>query len=638
MRQRGRGRACDTSVRSPCGGMWQRGRDRTCISRPCTGESTIWQRGRGRQQQRGRRTRTRIGRSRARGQSVQEEEPEREPLPIINICNKTDEIQKDFAFTPTRPEGLYIPDGVDTSNLEDLFKLFFDEEMVDYICKSSNEYAEVLKDTKPVMYKYYNNMSPVDFYKMVAILIHLGYKRIPRYRLAWNSTSLCYDSFVAKVLSRNKFESMMTFLHVVDKQKESQLKDDKDKLLKVRPLYEHINSQCQKYCQPNQEVSIDERMVCSKAHFSFKQYIRNKPTKWGFKLWCLCNASNGYTVNFSIYRGKTGEIISGKGLSYDVVLRLMDGYLDQGYNLFVDNFYTSPTLASDLFERKTHITGTLDRTRKGVPPEVNSCFKELSSRHKHRGEGLFVRDGCAVYSTWNDTKCLTVLSTKYPGHADTTVKRNTKDAEGRHEKSDVPIPSPIYHYNKHMGGVDKSDQLIHYYNVLRATKKYWKTLFFHFIDIAVVNSYIIHLEKQANPLSHYQFRENLVRCLSGVIIESPDYREYHEVVDSTSRRGMSSSKCLLSEHYPQITTQRYQCLYCKVTENATHFTTRLCKKCQIPLCLIERNCFLKWHEESFTPTRNKWLKCKTAPTKPKRGRPAGSAKSKGKGKRKRKGW
>ena len=25
MRQRGRGRACDTSVRSPCGGMWQRG-------------------------------------------------------------------------------------------------------------------------------------------------------------------------------------------------------------------------------------------------------------------------------------------------------------------------------------------------------------------------------------------------------------------------------------------------------------------------------------------------------------------------------------------------------------------------------------------------------------------------------------
>ena len=188
------------------------------------------------------------------------------------------------------------------------------------------------------MYSYYNTMCTEDFYKMVAILIHLGYKKIPRYRLAWKSSSLCYNQFISKVLSRNKFESIMTFLHVVDKDKESQLRDKKDKILKVRPLFDHISSRCQKFCQPSEEISIDERMVRSKARFSFKQYIKNKPTKWGFKLWRLCNSSDGYTIKFSIYRGKTGEISSGKGLSYDVVMRLMDDFLDKGYNLFVDNF------------------------------------------------------------------------------------------------------------------------------------------------------------------------------------------------------------------------------------------------------------------------------------------------------------
>ena len=87
----------------------------------------------------------------------------------------------------------------------------------------------------------------------------------------------------------------------MDRQKESQLKDDKDKLLKVCPLYGHINSQCQKSCQPSQEISIDEQMVHSKALFLSSNIFEINPQKWGFKLWCLCNSSTGYTVKFSIY-------------------------------------------------------------------------------------------------------------------------------------------------------------------------------------------------------------------------------------------------------------------------------------------------------------------------------------------------
>ena len=57
-------------------------------------------------------------------------------------------------------------------------------------------------------------------------------------------------------------------------------------------------------------------------------------------------------------------------MGYDVVLQLMKDYLNQGWTLYVDNFYTSPTLAIDLFDLKTHLTGTLDKGRKGVPEEV----------------------------------------------------------------------------------------------------------------------------------------------------------------------------------------------------------------------------------------------------------------------------
>lgn len=433
-------------------------------------------RGRERGGARGRRARS-CSRGRGHGKQHSSKDPEREPLPIEGILTRTDVPKDIFPFTPVTSPGMYLPDNTDSSDPETLFRLFFSDDIVDYICRASDEYADSLQDRRKVMYKYYKRMSPEDFYKVVALLIHFGYKKIPSYRLAWSKASLCYDPFVSSIMSRNRFESLMYFLHVVSQEDEEQFKNDKDKLAKVRPLSDHINKKSKMYCQPEKEISIDERMVRSKARFGFKQYIRNKPTKWGFKLWCLCNASNGYTVKFSVYRGKVGEVSSKKGLGYDVVLHLMKDYLNEGRTLYVDNFYTSPTLAVDLFDLRTHLTGTLDKTRIGVPEEVFTMLEMLSATGTCRGDGFYVRDKSVVYCAWKDTKCIAMLSTEHPGHSVCTVKRNTKDSTGRYVKKDVPIPSPVFFYNKHMGGVDKSDQLIHYYNVLRQTKKYWKTLF-----------------------------------------------------------------------------------------------------------------------------------------------------------------
>ena len=82
-----------------------------------------------------------------------------------------------------------------------------------------------------------------------------------------------------ELMSRNRFETISTFLHVVKPSEETTLADDP--LKKVRPLYDDIKNKCLSYYQPLQEISVDERMVKSKARSKFKQYIRNKPTKWG---------------------------------------------------------------------------------------------------------------------------------------------------------------------------------------------------------------------------------------------------------------------------------------------------------------------------------------------------------------------
>ncbi len=65
-----------------------------------------------------------------------------------------------------------------------------------------------------------------------------------------------------------------------------------------------------------------------------------------------------------------------------------------------------------------------------------------------------------------------------------------------------------------MGGVDKSDQFLAYHNVLRKTVRYWKTLFYHAIDIAVVNSFILYnyvaTLSGCRTVTENDFRDDLV--------------------------------------------------------------------------------------------------------------------------------
>ena len=68
---------------------------------------------------------------------------------------------------------------------------------------------------------------------------------------------------------------------------------------------------------PQKYVAIDKHMVKSRHRSGFHQFIKDKPTKWGIKLWVLAENSNGYTVYFNIYIGRAaGQTIGEHGLGY----------------------------------------------------------------------------------------------------------------------------------------------------------------------------------------------------------------------------------------------------------------------------------------------------------------------------------
>ena len=161
-------------------------------------------------------------------------------------------------------------------------------------------------------------------------------------------------------------------------------------------------------------------------------------------------------------------------------------------------------------------TGTLCLSCSGVPDAVKKLAQTLNGRSVPRGTGYYIReqDSKNVYCCWRDNQCLTVLSSCYPGHTDSTVRRRSKDQLGSYVAIDVPLPTAIKQYNQFMGGVDLSDQLIGYHPVLRQTKRYWKTLLYHLIEVCLTNSFVLYKWQCAvssrKPPTENCFRDSLV--------------------------------------------------------------------------------------------------------------------------------
>lgn len=220
-----------------------------------------------------------------------------------------------------------------------------------------------------------------EMLRFIALLIYMGIVQVPRLHPYWNTGPVSGGLLPVKIMSRKRFFSLLAFLHVTDPEEQSTA--SAGKLRKVWPLLQHINDASARFFQLWEALAVDERMVKSKARSGIGQYIRDKVTKWGYKLWVLAESETGYTLHFFVYTGKR-ETPGPHGLAFDVVSKLREKYLDQGYKIYMDNFYTSKHLFEHLLQCKTLACGTTRKDRRGFPGDLRHEMGKKGSAGGHR--------------------------------------------------------------------------------------------------------------------------------------------------------------------------------------------------------------------------------------------------------------
>lgn len=396
------------------------------------------------------------------------------------------------------------------------FRLFFTTSLLETCMQFTNKYARQFiaehshRFSKHSRSKEWKPVTQHEILAFIAVLLNMGIKKQPTLASYWSTSSSQHIPWFSAMFTRNRFQSILTFFHMVDT---SNLPKPGtrtyDPCARFQVLIEHSNRLAKHYFTPYMSLSVDESMIGTKNHTQLLQYIPKKHHRWGIKLWMLCDATTHYCINFFVYKGAKGtekDLVSTKGLGFTVVTKLLEmgDFLNKGYHVYADNFFTSISLTQYLYSKNTFFTGTLRKTRKGIPPDMTSKFEVGQKKYLRANEMLML----GYREKKSQKSQVLLISTEAKAGSEMRTKKRGNQVKTTNK------PEVIRKYNDNMGGVDVSDQMLYQYLDERRTLKFWKKVIFNIFGRMVLNSYILYKTNTSKPLTRLDFIISIIEDIS----------------------------------------------------------------------------------------------------------------------------
>lgn len=398
----------------------------------------------------------------------------------------------------------------------------------------------------------------------------------------WSTDKLLRTENFPRIMKKDRYISLLQMLYFHDNSETT----NQDVLIKIRSIIDRLQNSFSRPFYPYQHLCINESLLLFKGRCFSKHFIPSKRRKFEIKSFVVYDCRTGYIEDFIVYcEARTNTTnnnhLAEIGKSGNIVMTLMEPYLNKGHVLVTDSWYSSPALFSLLHQNKTNAFGTVRKTKRGMPNISNKLCK---------GEVAFQSTDKLLALKWMDKREVLVLSSCHSAEYVETKKSDVKTG--------APIlkPSVIVDYNRIMGAVDKTDMILNSTNIIEKTLKWYKKFFFHMLDLSIYNTYILYEITSKKNITFAKFHLCLIR---EILLKYPN-----ENTCSNKSGGQTASKDnllrLVSRHFPSKYTNptgtrqngRRKCVVC--SKHKMRAETRFqCKDCNVGLCI--EPCFELYH-------------------------------------------
>lgn len=446
------------------------------------------------------------------------------------------------------------------NNIVSAFQLFLDHTLENIILKMTNiEGRRVYSDN-------WENLDSTTLQAYVGLLLLAGV-----YKSYGESTKSLWHAETGRPIFRatmplKRFCCISRVLRFDDKRNRRERRAV-DKLAPIREFWEKWIEILPKLYNAGDNVTVDEQLVGFRGRCPFKQYIPSKPTKYGIKVWTVCDSSSSYVLKAQVYTGKAPGAEREKNQGMRVVLDLTHGL--RGQNVTCDNFFTSYQLGQMLLKRNLTMLGTVRKNKPELP--LMTTKNEL-----HRSYFFFTKDTTVVSYVPKKNRNVILMSTLH----------NSKEVSDREDKK----PLIILDYNRTKGAVDTLDQVTATYTCKRKSNRWPMILFYNIIDISAYNAFVLWREINPDWNKNILFKRRIfIQELGNQLIQPyissrkhlPRNQQASEIVKNIQQTSIEDPSQFLPSS-SKTGQKRARCKFCP--SRCDNKTNMMCAKCNKHLC------------------------------------------------------
>ncbi|XP_062874387.1 piggyBac transposable element-derived protein 4-like [Trichomycterus rosablanca] len=485
----------------------------------------------------------------------------------------------------------------DDADTLDYFRLLFPDSLFEHMVEQTNNYALYRQRRSGRSDTHWH---PTDIREMrayVGLNVLMGINQLPDYGMYWASDIFIGNAGFKKTMTARRFEKLTQNLQLCDRLSEpSKGELGYDGLYKIRPLLEIVGSTIWEAYVPNRCLTVDKCAVALKGRFSATQYMPSKPLRKGLKVWMLCDSRSGYCHRARFYVGKPGHDAAASSVARRAVTSLVRGLEGRYHHIFMDSFFTSVPLLQQLLRDGLYACGPTNPNRSGFP----DALKPRNVGKLALGEFYQCQRGNLVATVTRHAKVVSCLSTNSaPGIVGIGPGKQDGDWSdgdcGSFSGQGIARPLPLLLYQENMRGVDLCDQLRECYQVGRPCKKWWRYFLWFYVNLCIVNAYIILRESRSGApppgfngkeFTQRHFRVRLAQQLIG------DYQGARGM-ERAARKRHADSPLEYGHRLERMSERSRRCRNC-TNKGLRHESVFGCRVCNVHLC--RGGCFSEFHK------------------------------------------